>query len=1074
MESQPPQPQPELKPNSNTVVDDDTVLDTNTTEFTINQFREYRLSNNTAFIETPSISVLGFGFKLVCYPVGQSDPTQMSLYLQRSCGGEVSPASDSKAFVHFTFFGVNDKGRKIVNHASRCFKPHEDSNWGFKNFMDESGCRDCMKANGSITLKVKMRLVEGSDVETWGLDANYDSKQKTGMVGISNQGATCYMNSLLQTLFFTGDLRRGVFLMPTVPTSDTPEYAELLEQLERDKESNVALAVQRVFYRLHESDSAVETKELTRSFGWGFAEAFKQHDVQEFLRVLMDNLEEKMKGKKIVDGLVQRLFMAKMKSYIKCTNVDFESSRVEDYYDVQLKVKGVKSLLESFKDYCSVETLDGDNKYQAEGHGLQDAKKGIIFETFPKVLYLQLRRVEYDMELDESVKVNDRFEFPLEMNLNEFLEKQDVNEPANYTLHSVLTQMGSVQYGHYVAYIRPDLQDQWYKFDDENVIKCSAYEAIDQNFGGPIDGTNRLSHSSAYMLVYVRTEPDLHTTYARNVNEIPPHLHEYFQTEEVEAERKSAEACERAKFFSLQVVQARDVIGECIPDIISKKEDRFQTIELPRDSSTSDVYDAVAKNTNRELSTFRLHNFIDRRNKTFRPEKVLATDQVETWSKDSFMFCQDIADTVIPIKADSGDTEMEDVADSHHILLVLKKFTFANETLEIFAVVSVPASMSLRELIPFVCERGQFADGDKLQCFEELTPKKTTLLDKDLSLTEHELEDGDILLWEETPQHPSRSVKEYYLKLWNTHAVTFKPVDPEVAKDETKTLELEMDLRSTYFEVVERLSIELNWEDAQKIQLTMHSFFDDSADVSKRIASDAATMYEMLNHNGWPQDKIIYYEQLSVTISEIESKVYLSDLSVLNFDDFTLTPRPSLVPPDATVADIIRETITTDQAPATDVTQYRLLQMVSDHVIHSIENPNTEAKDLRHFKLRLERIPQGQMQANSGYLIQCQHVFKVPGKRHGVPFFFNVQDGETLGQIASRLQAFLKVEDSEFEKWTISLELDNRTTITDSDTDFVITPDLMGHPDCRILLDHKQQHYKRYKRTFESAIKIHN
>jgi hypothetical protein len=39
--------------------------------------------------------------------------------------------------------------------------------------------------------------------------------------------------------------------------------------------------------------------------------------------------------------------------------------------DIQLNVKGSKNLTDSFKDYVSVETLDGDNKYMAVGHGLQ-------------------------------------------------------------------------------------------------------------------------------------------------------------------------------------------------------------------------------------------------------------------------------------------------------------------------------------------------------------------------------------------------------------------------------------------------------------------------------------------------------------------------------------------------------------------------------------------------------------------------------------------------------------------------------------------------------------------------------
>jgi ubiquitin carboxyl-terminal hydrolase 7 len=76
------------------------------------------------------------------------------------------------------------------------------------------------------------------------------------------------------------------------------------------------------------------------------------------------------------------------------------------WIDIQLNVKGMKNLYESFRDYVAVETLEGENKYQAEGLGLQDAKKGIIFQSFPPVLHLQLKRFEYDVQRDAMVKVN--------------------------------------------------------------------------------------------------------------------------------------------------------------------------------------------------------------------------------------------------------------------------------------------------------------------------------------------------------------------------------------------------------------------------------------------------------------------------------------------------------------------------------------------------------------------------------------------------------------------------------------------------------------------------------------------
>ncbi len=42
---------------------------------------------------------------------------------------------------------------------------------------------------------------------------SYDSKKETGYVGLKNQGATCYMNSLLQSLFCTRYFRKVILLM---------------------------------------------------------------------------------------------------------------------------------------------------------------------------------------------------------------------------------------------------------------------------------------------------------------------------------------------------------------------------------------------------------------------------------------------------------------------------------------------------------------------------------------------------------------------------------------------------------------------------------------------------------------------------------------------------------------------------------------------------------------------------------------------------------------------------------------------------------------------------------------------
>lgn len=210
-------------------------------------------------------------------------------------------------------------------------------------------------------------------------------------------------------MFFTNALRKCVYKMPTEAD---------------DSAKSVALALQRVFYDLQFMDKSVGTKKLTKSFGWETLDTFMQHDAQEFLRVLLDKLEHKMKGT-CVAGTIPKLIEGKTISYIKCKNVDYTSSRTETFYDIQLNVKGFRTIMESFRHYVKTENLDGENKYDAGSHGLQDAEKGIVFERFPPILHLHLMRFQYDSTVDSSVKYNDRFEFTDTLDLSEFTKMKD-------------------------------------------------------------------------------------------------------------------------------------------------------------------------------------------------------------------------------------------------------------------------------------------------------------------------------------------------------------------------------------------------------------------------------------------------------------------------------------------------------------------------------------------------------------------------------------------------------------------------------------------------------------------------
>ena len=92
-------------------------------------------------------------------------------------------------------------------------------------------------------------------------------------VGLINQGATCYLNSLLQCLFYNLSFR--VLILQAKP------------------DSAILVALQELFATLQLSSSpAVNTKDLVTAFGWSRGQVFEQHDVHELFSLLLDALGE--------------------------------------------------------------------------------------------------------------------------------------------------------------------------------------------------------------------------------------------------------------------------------------------------------------------------------------------------------------------------------------------------------------------------------------------------------------------------------------------------------------------------------------------------------------------------------------------------------------------------------------------------------------------------------------------------------------------------------------------------------------------------------------------------------------
>lgn len=391
---------------------------------------------------------------------------------------------------------------------------------------------------------------------------NNQAKSKSGFVGLANQGATCYLNSLLQTLFMTPELRLGLY-----DWKYNPQVYEAVDKC-------IPAQLQRLFVNLQTSDMrAIETDALTKSFGWTGMQAFEQQDVEEMSKILFDALETKFKDTPQA-GLVECLYTGEVEDYVRCKVCGNKSARTDAFTDLKVTIRpfgeteSIGSLEEGLQKYFQPEVLEGANQYHCDRcNDKCDADKGIQLSKVPYILTVNMIRFEYDWERDCRIKIDDEVTFPFEINMSAFLGSPDPEpevEPAaevvvvpaedvvsseggeptinrgfgkgnaeigargasdlqtanpddpasslEYELFSILVHSGNALGGHYYSYTKDLKTKRWMHFNDEDVEEISE-EKVRAAYGGD-------STASAYMLYYRRVDPDTNVE-AVNEEDVP-------------------------------------------------------------------------------------------------------------------------------------------------------------------------------------------------------------------------------------------------------------------------------------------------------------------------------------------------------------------------------------------------------------------------------------------------------------------------------------------------------------------------------------------------------------------------
>ncbi|XP_047317730.1 ubiquitin C-terminal hydrolase 13-like isoform X2 [Impatiens glandulifera] len=1003
--------------------DNQPVEDPETSRFTWSIENFSRLNAKKLYSEI--FNVGGHKWRILIFPKG-NNVDHMSMYLDVADAATLPYGWSRHA--QFSLAVVNQIHNKysVRKDTQHQFNARE-SDWGFTSFMPLSELYD--PGRGYLvndTCVIDAEVVVRRVVDYWA----YDSKKETGFVGLKNQGATCYMNSLLQTLYHIPYFRKAVYHMPTTE-NDTPS-------------ASIPLALQSLFYKLQYTDSSVATKELTKSFGWDTYDSFMQHDVQELNRVLCEKLEDKMKGT-VVEGTIQKLFEGHHMNYIECFNVDYKSTRKESFYDLQLDVKGCRDVYASFDKYVEVERLEGDNKYQAEQHGLQDAKKGVLFTDFPPVLQLQLKRYEYDFMRDTMVKINDRYEFPLQLDLDRengrYLSPEADKSVRNlYTLHSVLVHSGGVHGGHYYAYIRPTLSDQWFKFDDERVSKEDIKRALEEQYGGEEEtnpGFNNApfkftKYSNAYMLVYIRESDKEKIICNVDEKDIAEHLRVRLKKEQEEKEIKKKEKAEAHLYTIIKVARDGDLLNQIGRDIYFDlvDHDKVRNFRVQKQMPFNLFKEEVAKEFGVPVILQRFWLWAKRQNHTYRPNRPL-TPLEETQTVGQL---REVSNKVhnaelklfleIEIGLDMCPVSYPEKTKDD-ILLFFKLYDPEKEELRYIGRLFVKAMGKPIEICTKLNEMAGYAPNEEIELYEEIKFEPHVMcepIDRKSAFRSSQLEDGDIICFQKSISERSEQLRypdvpSFLEYVHNRQVVHFRGLE----KPKEDDFCLELSKLHTYDDVVERLASQLGLDDPSKIRLTAHNCYSQQPKPQHIKYRGVDHLSDMLLHYNQTSD-ILYYEVLDIPLPELQGLKTLK-VAFHHSKKDEVSVHIIRLPKQSTVGDVINELKTKVELSHPNA-EIRLLE-VFYHKIYKIFPPNEMIENIndQYWTLRAEEIPEEEK--NLGPHDRLIHVYHFTHdsaqnqtvQNFGEPFFLVIHEGETLAEVKLRVQKKLQVPDEEYAKW---------------------------------------------------------
>jgi ubiquitin carboxyl-terminal hydrolase 7 len=695
-------------------------------------------------------------------------------------------------------------------------------------------------------------------------------------------------------------------------------------------------------------------------------------------------------------------------------------------------VKGCEDIYSSFDQYTEVEMLDGQNQYRAEGHGLQDAQKGVSFKNFPPVLCLQLKRFEYSVKVDANVKLNDEYAFYPVLDLSKYVVEPESGTSYVYHLHAVLVHSGDVHGGHYYGFLRTEAKSRWHKFDDDHVTKATEQEAIDDNFGGVeetelhLDAgrkfTNaRTKFSNAYMLVYVRETDSRDMFEPVTQDAISEHLRERFEVERQLSEKRRKELSEAHLYMQVRLATLEDFERHDQEKTDLVDMDTVRELRLRKSSTLSQLREKLAKELNVPGERMRFWNWINRRNKTVRPNLPFSA------AKEQVMLCELRPGHALNLwlevsEAPDGEPLFPPV-DGHGCIFFKCFDPFVNK-MRYLGHVCWPLTTEVHSLMPVVRRLLGYEESVELEIYEEIKPDMVEPVDSTQTLVQAELGSGDVLVLqrklskEDAATVLNPTAAQYYHWLLDRMQVHVRDLD----QPDKDAFVLDLAKSMLYPQVAQAVGARLNWN-PEHLQFVPHSVASQGPYSKPVNRSPRADLKTMLQHYYAAETSILYYKKLDMSLTELESKATFKVQWQNTAAQLVGAPHQLVVSKSATVADLVHAL--SARVEMTGTGRIRLME-VFRHKVMTVLALTTSVTQLNDYMtLVAEEVASEELDVapDHGKVVQVVHTDRNSSlvQPFGNPFMVLVRSTDTIASLRPRLQAKLGVAPDEFATWRLAM-----------------------------------------------------